>query len=110
MANVDARTGLSVGDNGNPAPQIKLSILNITGVGRQPLRVPRGAAIARMVGHPVEQAFAILRERRRRVRARAELAALDDRMLEDIGITRAEAEFLSENRSGGNEERTVIAL
>jgi uncharacterized protein YjiS (DUF1127 family) len=110
MAYVDARTVLSGDDNGNPAPQIKLSIPNITGVGRQPLRVPRGAAIARMVGHPVEQAFAIFRERRRRVRARAELAALDDRMLEDIGITGPRPNSSARNRSGGNEERTVIAL
>ena len=28
-------------------------------------------------------------------RERAELAALDDRMLKDIGLTRADAEFLS---------------
>ena len=34
-------------------------------------------------------------EWRRRARDRAELAALDDRMLADIGISRAEAEFLS---------------
>lgn len=32
---------------------------------------------------------------RRRAKDRAELAALDDRMLADIGISRAEAEFLS---------------
>lgn len=32
---------------------------------------------------------------RRRTKERAELAALDDRMLADIGISRAEAEFLS---------------
>ena len=32
---------------------------------------------------------------RRRVRERGELAALDDRMLKDIGLTRADAEFLS---------------
>jgi uncharacterized protein YjiS (DUF1127 family) len=36
-----------------------------------------------------------LREWRRRTRDRAELAALDDRMLKDIGLTRADAEFLS---------------
>jgi uncharacterized protein YjiS (DUF1127 family) len=36
-----------------------------------------------------------LREWRRRARDRAELAALDDRMLADIGISRAEAEFLA---------------
>ena len=35
------------------------------------------------------------REWRWRARNRAELAALDDRMLADIGISRAEAEFLS---------------
>ncbi|HUC69665.1 MAG TPA: DUF1127 domain-containing protein [Stellaceae bacterium] len=33
-------------------------------------------------------------EWRRRARDRAQLAALDDRMLADIGISRAEAEFL----------------
>lgn len=36
-----------------------------------------------------------LRQWRRRARDRAELAALDDRMLADIGVSRAEAEFLS---------------
>ena len=36
-----------------------------------------------------------LREWRRRARDRAQLAALDDRMLRDIGLTRADAEFLS---------------
>ena len=36
-----------------------------------------------------------LREWRRRGRERAELAQLDDRMLKDIGLTRADAEFLS---------------
>lgn len=35
-----------------------------------------------------------LREWSRRNRERAELAALDDRMLKDIGLTRADAEFL----------------
>ena len=34
-------------------------------------------------------------EWRRRSRERAELAALNDRMLKDIGLTRADAEFLS---------------
>ena len=38
---------------------------------------------------------ATLREWRRRNRERAELAALDDRMLKDIGLTRADAEFSS---------------
>lgn len=35
------------------------------------------------------------REWRRRARDRAELAGLDDRMLKDIGLTRGDAEFLS---------------
>ena len=35
-----------------------------------------------------------LREWRRRRREREELVALDDRMLKDIGLTRADAEFL----------------
>ena len=38
---------------------------------------------------------ATLREWRRRIRGRAELAELDDRMLKDIGLTRTDAEFLS---------------
>jgi uncharacterized protein YjiS (DUF1127 family) len=40
-------------------------------------------------------AVATLREWRRRARDRAELAALDDHTLADIGITRAHAEFLA---------------
>ena len=39
--------------------------------------------------------LATLREWRRRARDRAELATLEDRMLKDIGLTRADAEFLS---------------
>ena len=39
--------------------------------------------------------LATFREWRRRARDRAELATLDNRMLKDIGLTRAEAEFLS---------------
>jgi len=38
--------------------------------------------------------FATLREWRRRVRERQQLAALDERMLQDIGLTRGDAEFL----------------
>jgi uncharacterized protein YjiS (DUF1127 family) len=37
---------------------------------------------------------ATLREWRRRVRDRARLAELDERLLKDIGLTRADAEFL----------------
>ena len=37
----------------------------------------------------------LLREWRQRATGRAELAGLDDRMLADIGITRADAEFFA---------------
>ena len=37
---------------------------------------------------------ATLREWRRRARDRTELARLDNRMLQDIGLTRSDAEFL----------------
>ena len=39
--------------------------------------------------------LATFREWRRRAHDRAELASLDDGMLRDIGLTRADAEFLS---------------
>ncbi len=39
--------------------------------------------------------LAMVREWRRRGRERGQLAALDDRMLRDIGLTRADAEFLA---------------
>ena len=49
----------------------------------------------RMLSGAPGHLFAILREWRRRVRDRAELAGLDNRMLKDIGLTRGDAEFLS---------------
>jgi uncharacterized protein YjiS (DUF1127 family) len=55
-----------------------------------PRRRRRNAA-----GDVVSRVFATLREWRRRAHDRAELARLDDRMLRDIGITRADAEFRS---------------
>ena len=42
-----------------------------------------------------DRVFATVREWRRRSRERAELVALDDRMLRDIGLTQGEAEFLA---------------
>lgn len=39
--------------------------------------------------------WVLLREWRKRAKGRAELAGLDDRTLADIGITRADAEFLA---------------
>lgn len=54
----------------------------------------------RRSAHPAVSAaarvFGTLREWRRRSKDRAQLAALDDRMLADIGITRADAQFLSD--------------
>ena len=52
----------------------------------------RGRRAARDVAGRV---LATLRDWRRRAHDRAELATLDDRMLKDIGLTRADAEFLS---------------
>ena len=46
------------------------------------------------LGDAWDRVVASLGEWRRRSRERAELAALDDRMLNDIGLTRADAEFL----------------
>jgi uncharacterized protein YjiS (DUF1127 family) len=40
-------------------------------------------------------AFDTMSEWRRRARERAELASLDNRMLQDIGLTRGDAEFLA---------------
>ena len=47
------------------------------------------------VGNAAARVFGALREWRRRSKDRAQLTALDDRMLADIGISRAEAEFLA---------------
>lgn len=53
---------------------------------RGPARQSAGAVAGRW--------FAMLREWRRRARDRAGLVALDDRMLADSGISRADAEVL----------------
>jgi uncharacterized protein YjiS (DUF1127 family) len=47
------------------------------------------------LGDAWDHTVATLRQWRRRARERGELAQLDDRMLKDIGLTRADAEFLS---------------
>jgi uncharacterized protein YjiS (DUF1127 family) len=59
-------------------------------VGQVPHHRTRGAP-----SHLARRVLATSREWRRRARDRAELARLDDRTLEDIGLTRADAEFLS---------------
>jgi uncharacterized protein YjiS (DUF1127 family) len=59
---------------------------------RDALRAP--VALDRLTGS-VKRAFDSVRAWRQRSRDRAELSALSDRMLSDIGITRADAVFLS---------------
>ena len=56
---------------------------------------PRQRHAVLALGDASDHVVASLGEWRRRTRERAELAALDDRMLKDIGLTRAEAQFLS---------------
>jgi uncharacterized protein YjiS (DUF1127 family) len=46
-------------------------------------------------GRPLARIITSLREWHRRSRDREKIATFDDRMLSDIGLTRAEAEFLS---------------
>jgi uncharacterized protein YjiS (DUF1127 family) len=61
--------------------------------GHSVTEVPRYSALHR-VSHVVARLSTTLRAWRRRAKDRAQLAALDDRMLADIGLSRAEAEFL----------------
>ncbi len=56
---------------------------------------PRQRHAVLTLGDAWDHAVGRLREWGRRSRDRAELGALDDRMLKDIGLTRADAEFLS---------------
>lgn len=71
----------------------------MTAVQLQPSRgclVPPEQRRARpRAGEAVERMLATVREWRRRARDRAQLAALDDRTLADIGVTRADVEYLS---------------
>jgi len=66
-----------------------MSAIRFEDVGGRSARTrhPKRSAVVRV--------FGALREWRRRSKDRAQLAALDDRMLTDIGISRAEAEFLA---------------
>ena len=57
---------------------------------------PRRRSAAQSASAAAGRILAMLREWRRRSRDRASLATLDDRMLADIGITRADAEYLSD--------------
>ena len=58
-------------------------------------RIARARRSAHSAGNAAPRLFGALREWRRRSKGRAQLAALDDRMLADIGVSRAEAEFLA---------------
>jgi uncharacterized protein YjiS (DUF1127 family) len=53
-----------------------------------------GAPVASGRAAPFRHIGSTLRSWRRRLRERDQLARLDERMLADIGITRADAEFL----------------
>lgn len=67
--------------------RLEVPWLAVTDFRREARRRP-----ARNLGTRV---LARLREWRRRAKERGELAALDDRTLADLGISRAEAEFLA---------------
>lgn len=67
----------------------------MTAICLEQARVPAGGVGRHGPGHPLARVRAALREWRRRVRDRERLAGFDERMLQDIGLTRAEAEFLS---------------
>jgi uncharacterized protein YjiS (DUF1127 family) len=58
-------------------------------------RIARARRSTHSAGNAARRLFGALREWRRRARDRAQLAALDDRMLKDIGVSRADAEFLA---------------
>ena len=59
-----------------------------------PVELRHGAALEAL-SDATEWAIAKIREWRRRSRERAQLAALDDRMLRDIGLSCADREFLA---------------
>jgi len=69
-----------------------MSAIRFEDVGGRSARARRSAHSA---GNAVSRLFGALREWRRRSQGRTQLATLDDRMLKDIGISRADAEFLA---------------
>ena len=60
-----------------------------------PFEIPRRRPRRRAERDIGRRVLGTLRKWRRRAHERAELAKLDDRMLNDIGLTRCDAEFLS---------------
>ena len=71
-----------------------MSVMRMPACG-EPLAVQRRHAGVEALIDATQWVFATLREWRRRARNRAELAALDERTLADIGLTRGDAEYLS---------------
>jgi uncharacterized protein YjiS (DUF1127 family) len=65
------------------------------GAAGVPVATIRQRASGHWADHAPSRLLALFGRWRRRARDRASLAALDERMLADIGISRAEAEFLS---------------
>ncbi len=63
--------------------------------GRDHPAALRRQAGVEALGDAARWVLATLRAWRRRIRQRAEIARLNDRMLADIGLTRGEAEFLA---------------
>lgn len=70
----------------------------MTSIPLQPCRNVSGAERRQValeaLGDATHWIGVTLREWRRRIRERDQLAALDDRMLRDIGLSRGDAEFL----------------
>jgi uncharacterized protein YjiS (DUF1127 family) len=69
-----------------------MSAIGFEDLGERNARARRSAHSA---GNAAPRLFGALREWRRRSKGRAQLATLDDRMLADIGVSRADAEFLA---------------
>jgi uncharacterized protein YjiS (DUF1127 family) len=70
-----------------------MTAIRFEDAGRPIDEIGRHSAVHR-AGNAGRRTLAKFGEWRRRSKDRARLAALDDRMLADIGVTRAEAEFL----------------
>jgi uncharacterized protein YjiS (DUF1127 family) len=80
-------------------PAEKFRRTHMTAIPLQPCRdrpgeLRHGAALDAL-GDTTDWVLAKMREWRRRSRERAQLAALDDRMLRDIGLSYADREFLA---------------
>lgn len=72
-----------------------MSAIRFEGLGGRVVELRPGTV--RPAGAGVAHRLAVLlRQWRQRAKSRTELAGLDDRMLADIGITRADAEFLAD--------------